>query len=171
MAPSLTVTETQTDNLANALGSVSLKADVRQVLHVHFVSFLNDTPCSTEGTVVPKIPPALRREREVPSDAHPRFVTISSHPRVGIFTCFVSTEFSDPGLRADPAKPNLLKPGVQLKQISPYLGAEVRGVQVSQLNSAGLDELALLVAERKVVAFRDQDFKDLSPERQIEIAR
>lgn len=80
-------------------------------------------------------------------------------------------EFSDPGLRADPAKPNLLKPGVQVKQISPFLGAEVRGVQLSGLNSAGLDELALLVAEKKVVAFRGQDFKDLSPERQIEIAR
>ena len=30
---------------------------------------------------------------------------------------------------------------------------------------------SLGVAERKVVLFRDQDFKDLTPERQIEIAR
>ena len=44
-------------------------------------------------------------------------------------------------------------------------------MQLSQLTPAGLDELALFVAERKLVAFRDQDFKDLSPERQIEIAR
>ena len=44
-------------------------------------------------------------------------------------------------------------------------------MQISQLNKAALDELALLVAERKVVVFRDQDFKDLSPEKQIEIAR
>ena len=57
-----------------------------------------------------------------------------------------------------------------MKQISPYIGAIVSGVQISQLNSAGLDELALLAAEKKVVVFRDQDFKDLSPERQIEIA-
>ncbi len=83
----------------------------------------------------------------------------------------VLPEFSDPGLRADPTKPNLLKPGVQVKQISPYIGSEVRGVQISQLSKEGLDELALFAAERKVLAFRDQDFKDLSPERQIEIAR
>ena len=51
------------------------------------------------------------------------------------------------------------------------MGAIVEGVQISQLTSEGLDELALLAAEKKVVAFRDQDLKDLSPERQIEIAR
>ena len=32
---------------------------------------------------------------------------------------------------------------------------------MSSLNQAGKDQLARLVAERKVVAFRDQDFKDL----------
>lgn len=80
-------------------------------------------------------------------------------------------EFSDPGLRADSKKPNLLKEGVEVQQISPFLGAVVKGAQVSQLSKEGLDELALFVAEKKVVAFRDQDFKDLSPERQIEIAR
>ena len=80
-------------------------------------------------------------------------------------------EFSDPGLRADPKKPNLLNESAQYHQLSPYIGAEIKGVQISQLNKAALDELALLVAERKVVVFRDQDFKDLSPEKQIEIAR
>ena len=44
-------------------------------------------------------------------------------------------------------------------------------MQISQLTSEGLDELALLAAEKKVVVFRNQDFKDLSPEKQIEIAR
>jgi alpha-ketoglutarate-dependent taurine dioxygenase len=34
-------------------------------------------------------------------------------------------------------------------------------VQLSKLNKAGKDEVALLVAQRKVVAFRDQDFADL----------
>lgn len=83
----------------------------------------------------------------------------------------VCSDFTDAGLRADPKKPNLLKEGVQLEQISPYLGTVVKGVQVSELSKEGLDELALLVAERKVVVFRDQDFKDLGFERQIEIAR
>ncbi|KAH8111186.1 alpha-ketoglutarate catabolism dioxygenase [Phellopilus nigrolimitatus] len=80
-------------------------------------------------------------------------------------------EFSDPGLRADPKKPNLLNANTTSRQISPYIGSEVKGVQLSQLSKEGLDELALFAAERKVVVLRDQDFKDLSPEKQIEIAR
>ncbi|RXW17375.1 hypothetical protein EST38_g8481 [Candolleomyces aberdarensis] len=80
-------------------------------------------------------------------------------------------EHSDPGLRANPAKPNLLNENAKLKHISPYLGTEIRGVQISQLSKEGLDELALLTAERKVLVFRDQDFKDIGIERQIEIAK
>jgi sulfonate dioxygenase len=45
--------------------------------------------------------------------------------------------------------------------ISAKLGAEVRGVQISQLDNKGKDELALFIAQKKVVAFRDQDFADL----------
>ena len=55
--------------------------------------------------------------------------------------------------------------------ISPYLGTEVTGVQLSELSAEGRDELALFVAERKVVIFRDQDFKDIGPDRQIEFAK
>lgn len=51
------------------------------------------------------------------------------------------------------------------------MGAIVSGVQISELTSKGLDELALLAAEKKVVVLKNQDFKDLSPEKQIEIAR
>ncbi|KAF9041109.1 TauD-domain-containing protein [Hymenopellis radicata] len=57
-------------------------------------------------------------------------------------------EHTDPGSRADPAKPH--------PNVSPYIGTEISG--------------ALFAAERKVVIFRDQDFKDLTSERQIEIA-
>lgn len=79
-------------------------------------------------------------------------------------------EHSDVGLLADPAKLNLLNANTTVKHISPYLGTEVRGVQISELSKDGLNELALYVAERKVVIFRDQDFKDLGFDRQIEIA-
>jgi sulfonate dioxygenase len=47
----------------------------------------------------------------------------------------------------------------------------IKGVQISQLSKEGLDELGLLAAERKLLVFRDQDFKDIGPERQIEIAK
>ncbi|KAF8659949.1 hypothetical protein AX16_001685 [Volvariella volvacea WC 439] len=80
-------------------------------------------------------------------------------------------EFSDPGLRANPAKPNLLTANAKLRNLSPFLGTEIHGVQLSQLTKEALDELALLAAERKVLVFRDQDWKDIGPERQIEIAR
>ena len=42
------------------------------------------------------------------------------------------------------------------------IGTEVKGIQLSSLSDAGKDELALFVAKRKVVAFRAQDFADLS---------
>ncbi|ELR07687.1 hypothetical protein VC83_03736 [Pseudogymnoascus destructans] len=45
-------------------------------------------------------------------------------------------------------------------KLAPATGSEVSGVQLSQLSAAGKDQLAL-VAQRKVVAFRDQDFADL----------
>ncbi|WQF76520.1 Putative TauD/TfdA-like domain, taurine dioxygenase TauD-like superfamily [Colletotrichum destructivum] len=78
-------------------------------------------------------------------------------------------EFShvDVGLRADPEKTFLLKaPGVTHEEITPAIGTEIHGVQLSQLDSAQLDEMALLAAERGVVLFRDQDFADIGPERQ-----
>ena len=77
----------------------------------------------------------------------------------------------DPGIRADPKKPNLLNANAIVQNISPYLGTEISGVQISQLTNEGLDELALFTAERKVVIFRDQDFKDIGPDRQIEMAK
>ena len=52
--------------------------------------------------------------------------------------------------------------------LTPTIGAEVRGIQLSTLTKAGKDELARFVAERKVVAFRDQDFADLPIEEALE---
>ncbi|KAM9905373.1 hypothetical protein OXX69_007202 [Metschnikowia pulcherrima] len=74
-------------------------------------------------------------------------------------------EHDDPGLRADPAFPNL-SPGLgeKFSKITPKVGSEVRGVQISDLTNAGKDELALLVAQRGVVVFRDQDWARKGPE-------
>ncbi|KAG9311190.1 hypothetical protein JVU11DRAFT_8264 [Chiua virens] len=80
-------------------------------------------------------------------------------------------EHVDPGLKADPAKPHLLTAEAKLEHLSPYLGTEISGIQISQLTEEGLDELALYAAERKVLIFRDQDFKDIGPERQVELAK
>jgi sulfonate dioxygenase len=61
-------------------------------------------------------------------------------------------EATEPGRRADPAKPSLAK-GATITNITPKIGSEIRGVQISKLTNEGLDELALLAAERGVLVF------------------
>lgn len=92
----------------------------------------------------------------------------------------VPFEHYDHGKDADPSFPNLLK-GAKVTDLTSNIGAEVHGIQLSSLDKAGKDELALFVAQKKVVgtffrnlinsfsdsilisiiAFRDQDFADL----------
>lgn len=90
-------------------------------------------------------------------------------------TTFPPTEpfdFTDRGLEADKAKPNLVNhPGISLTRLTPRIGTEISGAQLSELTDAQKDELALLVAERGVVVFRDQDFKDIGPEKQKQFAQ
>ncbi|KAI1635234.1 hypothetical protein F4809DRAFT_463620 [Biscogniauxia mediterranea] len=80
-------------------------------------------------------------------------------------------EAVEPGSRADSAKPSLLKAGANVTNITPRIGTEIRGVQISQLSKEGLDELALLAAERGVLVFRDQDFVDVGFDKQREIVK
>ncbi|KAK1718085.1 uncharacterized protein BDZ83DRAFT_722429 [Colletotrichum acutatum] len=76
-------------------------------------------------------------------------------------------QHDDVGLRADSTKKNLLGAiQVSHEEVTPAIGTEVHGIQLSQLSSVQLDELALLAAERSVVIFRDQDFVDIGPEKQ-----
>ncbi|KAH7030450.1 hypothetical protein B0J12DRAFT_316714 [Macrophomina phaseolina] len=78
---------------------------------------------------------------------------------------------SEPGLRADPAKSEILAAkGASIQQITPRIGTEIRGVQLSALSKAGLDQVALMAAERGVLVFRDQDFADIGFDRQRHIA-
>ncbi|EHK41947.1 hypothetical protein TRIATDRAFT_184293, partial [Trichoderma atroviride IMI 206040] len=58
---------------------------------------------------------------------------------------------------ADPAKASLLSLATAVEEVTPYIGTELKGVQLSKLTDQQKDELALLVAERGVVFFRDQD--------------
>ncbi|THC90496.1 hypothetical protein EYZ11_010042 [Aspergillus tanneri] len=72
--------------------------------------------------------------------------------------------YEDPALRVtDKSKRNLLTPGAKVTEIQPRMGTVVEGVQLNQLTDAAKDELALLVSERKVVAFPDQDLIDDGP--------
>lgn len=70
-------------------------------------------------------------------------------------------EHYEHGKDADPSLEDLLTPGAEVVHLTPSIGSEVHGVQLSQLSDAGKDQLALYVAQRKVVAFRGQDFAEL----------
>lgn len=77
----------------------------------------------------------------------------------------------DPGVRANPDLKTLFPEGLKptsdayvTKRITPKFGTEVTGIQISQLDDKGKDELALFVAQRGVVVFREQDFGDKGPQ-------
>lgn len=61
-------------------------------------------------------------------------------------------EHYDHGKDADPGLPDLLPRGLaEVDDITPFIGSEVHGVQLSKLSDAGKDQLALFVAQRRVV--------------------
>ncbi|KAF2665283.1 TauD-domain-containing protein [Microthyrium microscopicum] len=70
-------------------------------------------------------------------------------------------EHIEHGKDADTSYPNLLGGASRVVELTGNTGSEVHGIQLSKLTDAGKDELARFVAERKVVAFRDQDFADI----------
>lgn len=65
-------------------------------------------------------------------------------------------EHYEHGKDADSSFKNLLKDNSKVENITSSIGAEVFGVQLSQLDDKGKDDLALFVAQKKVVVFRDQ---------------
>lgn len=83
---------------------------------------------------------------------------------------YTSFEATERGKGADPAFPDLLSADATVEDIGANIGAEVKGIQLSKLNDAGKDQLALFVAQKKVVAFRDQDFADLPIQEVIDLA-
>ncbi|KAJ3344070.1 hypothetical protein HDU93_003233 [Gonapodya sp. JEL0774] len=70
------------------------------------------------------------------------------------------------GTRADPAKKSLFTTAKEIVNLTPAIGTEIVGLQLKDLNAQQLEDLALLIAERGVVFFRDQD---LSIEQQREL--
>lgn len=72
------------------------------------------------------------------------------------------------GKNADPEKKALFGAAKEVRHLTKHLGTEIVGLQLSDLNDQQKDELALLIAERVVVFFRDQD---LSPQKQLELGK
>lgn len=72
-------------------------------------------------------------------------------------------EHIDPGSRADPEKKALLGAAKEVIHLTSHIGTEIVGLQLKDLTDQQKDELGLLIAERSVVFFRDQD---ISPQQQ-----
>jgi len=77
-------------------------------------------------------------------------------------------EVVDRGSFADPAKRALLSAATKVTHLTPAIGTELEGVDLRQLSDTQRDELALLVAERGVVFFRDQP---IGVHEQLDLAR
>ena len=82
------------------------------------------------------------------------YVTLTSEPALTPY------EHIDVATRADPEKKAFFAATPNRKDMTPNIGTEVRGVQLSQLTDKQKDEMALYVAERGIVVFRDQEFVD-----------
>jgi hypothetical protein len=65
-------------------------------------------------------------------------------------------EHVDAGARADKSKSALLS-AAKVIHLTSHIGTEIVGLQLKDLTDQQKDELALLIAERSVVFFRDQD--------------
>ena len=75
-------------------------------------------------------------------------------------------EHVDPGARADPAKRALFSAAEKVIDLTAHIGTEIVGLQLKDLTDQQKDELGLLIAERSVVFFRDQD---ISPQQQKDL--
>ncbi|KAF8529304.1 hypothetical protein BU17DRAFT_36868 [Hysterangium stoloniferum] len=72
------------------------------------------------------------------------------------------------GLQADPNKKALFSAAQKVKHLTPAIGSEILGLDLRQISDTQKDELALLVAERGVVFFRNQA---INIHEQLELAR
>jgi hypothetical protein len=71
--------------------------------------------------------------------------------------------FVDAGSRADKSKSALLSAASKVTDLTTHIGTEIEGLQLQDLSAQQKDELGLLIAERSVVFFRNQD---ITPQQQ-----
>ncbi|KAL3478293.1 hypothetical protein BJX99DRAFT_269305 [Aspergillus californicus] len=107
--------------------------------------------------------PRIRRaiDESTTSASYPHYLPVwdysAKYPPLEPYT------HNDPGKNVNPNAPlnDLLPPGSTIKKLTPTIGSEITGIQLSSLSNTAKDQLALLTAQRKVLVFRNQDFADL----------
>ena len=120
-----------------------------------FLPTLQGVPINCKGPT--KIP--LKTQQAYTNDGYKykdflAYVTLTSEPALTPY------EHIDVATRADLEKKAFFAAIPHRKDMTPNIGSEVRGIQLSQLTKKQKDEMALYVAERGVVVFRDQDLVD-----------
>ncbi|KAK6612466.1 TfdA family Taurine catabolism dioxygenase TauD [Botrytis cinerea] len=123
----------------------------------------NSTSSSSRKLKLPPKPENLPH----PEYTTPRGVSpLISVPKAGLqypnYTPFklpdlVEHPFVDRGIDSDPKKSKLLGAASEVKHLTPSIGTELVGIQLTSLDDTQKNELARLVAERGVVFLRDQE--------------
>ncbi|ORY25434.1 hypothetical protein BCR39DRAFT_544078 [Naematelia encephala] len=133
---------------------------------------MSTTTTVTESTPVASEPTVLRLNAYTEENPlkYPRYLPVWEKSQTAP-ALEEDKDYVDPGTRGTPDKRHLLIPGTTIKSLTPNFGSEIKGVQLSALTKEGLDDLALLTAERGVLVFRDQDFKNIPIEQQAETVR
>jgi len=75
--------------------------------------------------------------------------------------------YSDKGLLGDPTFKNLLSTATDIFDLNPKIGTEIHGVDLSTLTDAARNDLALLIATRGVVFFRNQKNFSIDAQREL----
>lgn len=121
-------------------------------------------PSDAAATAPVAIKNALNQEVEHQPVDHPELVNVfptTKYPPIPVIS------YEDRGLKADPTLKNLLA-NATVTHLAPKIGTEIAGLQLHELTDVQKDELALLVAQRGVVFFRDQE---ISIEQQLDLGR
>jgi taurine dioxygenase len=75
--------------------------------------------------------------------------------------------YNDKGLLGDPTFKNILANATDVFDYNPKIGTEIYGVDLANLSDAAKNDLALLIATRGVVFFRNQKNFDIDAQRKI----
>ncbi|KAI1452755.1 TauD-domain-containing protein [Annulohypoxylon moriforme] len=147
MAPSATITETEAPSLPQTL-KARLLGPYKELAPVKYDKDVEEGKTALKAAKYPNYLPTWNPNQKYPP--------------------LQPFEHYEHGKDADTSYPELLAEGVSVNHLTPTIGTEIRGVQLSSLSNAGKDQLARFVAERKVVAFRAQDFADLPIDKALE---
>ncbi|TWU70758.1 hypothetical protein ED733_001625 [Metarhizium rileyi] len=101
---------------------------------------------------------------------YPHYLPVWETPQAR-YSPLEAIDFKDHAFDADKGLPDLLGPESRIRNLTPVLGAEVFGVQLSQLTPRAKDQLALLTNDKKVLVFREQDFASLPIKEAVDYCR